>query len=195
MKNVVTILTENNINGFGNFGGTDKATDHSYDLIYDEIFSPYREKEITLLEIGVQYGGSALLWHEFFPNSKLVLIDIKDQVHPSIWEKMDVNKYDYLIRDAFEASTLDELKLKYPDGFDIIVEDGPHTIESQIYTISKYTNLLKKGGLLVIEDIQRREDCDLIINSITDVPHESVELRDVRHVKGRYDDLMIIVKK
>jgi cephalosporin hydroxylase len=195
MENILDILIRNNINGFGTNGGTDKATDHSYNIIYDEIFSEYREKEISVLEIGVQWGGSALLWHEFFPKAKLVLVDIQDQVHPSIWDKMDIKRYDYHICDAFTNETVETFKVQYPEGFDIIIEDGPHTLESQIFTIQNYVPILNNGGVLIIEDVQRFEDTESILKSIGDLEHISCNLIDIRHVKGRYDDLMIVVKK
>lgn len=196
MKNkIVEILEKHGINGFETAGGTDKATWHSYDGLYEEKLSQYIDKEVSLLEIGVQYGGSALLWHDFLPLSKLVFIDVRDQVHPNIWTNMDKNRYDYHIMDAFNEQSVNQLKLQYPEGFDIIIEDGPHTLESQIFTIKNYVPLLKEGGILIIEDIQNFEYGKTLIDSIGDLEHKSIEFVDLRHIKNRYDDLLIVVKK
>lgn len=192
---ILEILNNHNINGFNFLGGTDKAKDHSYDLFYDNKFKSYREKEGTILEIGVQYGGSSLLWHDYFPKFKIVMTDIRNQVHPVIWEKMEKNRYEYIDMDSFKIQSVELLKSKYPDGFDIIVEDGPHTLESQIFAIKEYSKLLKKGGMLVIEDIQKYEFCDTIVNHINKEDFESVEVVDLRKNKNRYDDILIVVKK
>jgi cephalosporin hydroxylase len=195
MKNeILEIITNHNINGFGLPGGTDKAEGHSYDLFYDEYFKQYKDKEGTLLEIGVQYGGSSLLWHDYLPKFKLVMTDILNQVHPTIWDKMNENRYEYINMDAFNINNVNNLKEKYPDGFDIIIEDGPHTLESQIFAIKEYSKLLKKGGILVIEDVQSENYIQPLLN-VEGVDYTELKHVDLRHVKNRYDDLLIVLKK
>lgn len=192
---ILDIINRHNINGFTNPGGTDKAKEHSYDLFYNTEFKNYKNKIGTILEIGVQYGGSSLLWYEYLPNYKIVMTDIRNQVHPIIWEKMEKNRYEYIDMDSFNINSINLLKSKYPEGFDIIVEDGPHTLETQIFTIKEYSKLLKDGGILVIEDIQHFEYCDKILNEINKEDFKSVEVIDLREHKNRYDDVLIVVKK
>jgi SAM-dependent methyltransferase len=194
MNKIREILIKYKINGFGEDGGTDKSSEHTYDEYYSKVFEEYIDKNISLLEIGILYGGSALLWSKLFPNSKLVFIDSENNVSPKIWSLMDENNYDFLIQDAFTDETIKELQLKY-DGFDIIVEDGPHTLESQIFTIKNYSKLLKEGGILIIEDIQDYDYCETIINNINKEDFKSVEIIDLRKHKNRSDDILIVVKK
>jgi cephalosporin hydroxylase len=195
MNKVVEILEKHNINGFDKLGGTDKATDHSYDIYYSEVLNKYQDKEILLMEIGVQYGGSIVLWNDFFSKSKLVLIDNVNIVHPSIWGKVNKERYDFIINDAFNENTVEILKSKYPEGFDVIIEDGPHTLESQKFAIKYYSKLLKTDGILIIEDVQDYTHCDIIINEIDTNNFKSVEIVDLRKNKNRYDDILIVVKK
>ena len=192
---ILDILIKNNINGFELPGGTDKASYHSYDTIYSSLLSKYRNQAGTILEIGVQYGGSALLWHEYLPLYKLVLIDTVDQVHPSIREKMLIDRYKYIEVDAYTKETIASLKQLYPEGFDIIIEDGPHNIETQLFTIQEYSKLLKDGGTLVVEDIQCIEHIEPIMKSVNSTEYTSLEFLDLREVKGRYDDLLIVLTK
>lgn len=192
---IVKILESKNLNGFNKLGGTDKATDHSYDLYYSEIFEEYYDKEITLLEIGIQYGGSAVLWNDLFPKSNLVLIDNVNIVHPLIWDYLDKDRYQFLVEDAFNVTTIEKLQTTYPSGFDIIIEDGPHTLESQIFAIKHYSKLLKENGILIIEDVQNYEYCEIIMNQIDKNLYSSVEVIDLRNNKNRYDDILIVVKK
>ena len=55
---------------------------------YDPILEPWVEKKIVLLELGVDKGGSLLLWRDYFPLGTIVGIDInlpKDFSLPNIF--------------------------------------------------------------------------------------------------------------
>ena len=55
---------------------------HHYFDIYEENFSRYRNKKITLLEIGVFRGGSLSMWKKYFgAQAKIIGIDIKPKVN------------------------------------------------------------------------------------------------------------------
>ena len=64
-RSIDMILTEINKeiqNAKGNY--------HDYlNLYYENAFSPYKDKKITLLEIGVNYGSSLELWSKYFSNA------------------------------------------------------------------------------------------------------------------------------
>ena len=48
---------------------TDKANEHSYGDYYDDLFSQYdKDAPISILELGVQGGGSVLAWKDYFKN-------------------------------------------------------------------------------------------------------------------------------
>ena len=195
MKKMSEILSQKDENGFAIGNITDKASEHSYDILYDDILSKYRNKEISLMEIGIWHGGSALLWQEYFPKGKLVFLDIESRVSESTWKLINKDKFDFHLMDAFTDEGFENVKALYPNGFDIIIDDAPHTLESQIFTIQNYTKLLRKGGILVIEDIQHFDNASVIMQSIGDIPHKSCEIVDLRPIKNRYDDVVIVVKK
>ena len=49
---------------------------HYFD-IYDRHFSKFRGRPVVVLEFGVQYGGSAQMWREYFgPDAKIYGVDI-----------------------------------------------------------------------------------------------------------------------
>ena len=63
------------INGKENEFYTNKWA-HHFD-IYKENFSSYKNKKITILEIGVQNGGSLKMWQNYFSSDSLIVgIDI-----------------------------------------------------------------------------------------------------------------------
>ena len=53
---------------------TDKST-HGYTGFYDEILGHLREQPCTILDIGVNTGGSIRMWEEGFPLAKIIGID------------------------------------------------------------------------------------------------------------------------
>lgn len=195
MKTMKEILEYHNVHGFDKAGGTDKGTDHSYLETYEDILSPYVDKEINLLEVGVQFGGSALLWHEYFPKSNLFLIDVYNQVPDFIFEKMSKERFKFYIMNAYGDQETDLLNKDCPEGFDIVLDDGPHTLESQVMFIHKYLPLVKKGGILIIEDIQDVLHFEILKNSTPEEYRNSIETFDLRNVKNRYDDLIFVIRK
>jgi len=111
---------------------TDKNTVHSYLETYENLFENKRESCKNILEIGVQDGGSIKLWNDYFINAKIYGLDIrKIRDHwPLILSEPRI------ILGCFDAYNLHffnhhMLKLK----FDIIINDGLHTLESMIYFI------------------------------------------------------------
>lgn len=194
-NDILNIINKHNINGFHLPGGTDKASCHSYDEIYSDLLSKYKGSDGAILEIGVQYGGSALLWHEYLPKFRLAMLDNVNQVHPSIWERLTEGRYEYIETDAFTNGAIELLRSKYPEGFDIIIEDGPHDVVTQTFALTEYSKLLKKGGTLIIEDIQDFNSVETIMSSVNSNHYTSLEFYDLREIKGRYDDLLIVLTK
>lgn len=183
------ILNKRDINGTEK-KGTDKDTKHSYLETYEELFRELREEKLEILEIGIQFGGSSLLWHDYFINSNLTLIDNEDTMSDYIKTRLEEKRYNYIITDAYQQKTIEILGDK---KFDIILEDGPHTIQSQIFVIENYSKFLHKGSIMIIEDIQSNDDLEELIETIkrNNLQHEVI---DLTNVKGRYDDILLIIR-
>lgn len=198
-ENLLKILEEYDINGHDKMGGTDKNTSHSYLEVYEKLLEPYKEKDGSLLEIGVQYGGSIVLWKEYLKNFRIFGVDNENKVHKNVQEY--VEKYPTKItlefRDAYDEKTQQQIKLLYPRGFDVIIDDGPHTEQSQVDCIRLYLDLLKEDGILVIEDIQSFDSVEVFKNSIPSSKFfdYEVDVYDLRENKGRYDDVIFTIKK
>jgi hypothetical protein len=75
------------------------------------------------------------------------------------------------------------------------MDDGSHHLEHQKFFIEHYSKLLTDDGMLVVEDIA---DINYLTELFAAVP---VELRpftfliDRRLVKGRSDDILLIIDK
>ena len=187
------ILNAQNINGFEFPGGTDKQTLHSYGPIYEQLLSPLKGKNATILEVGVQLGGSLLLWHDFLSDSVVIGLDNKDAIDPSIMPRMDPLRCAVLFMDAYDDGTISKVKQLTPNGIDFAIDDGPHSLVSQQRFLELYLPLLNKGGTAVIEDIQDYAWFESLIPLVSS--EYACEIIDLRNVKGRYDDLMLIVSR
>jgi predicted O-methyltransferase YrrM len=64
---------------------------------------------------------------------------------------MDPERYEFYLADAYTKSAIEVFsEFKY----DVIIDDGPHSLHTQQFTVANYFNLLKPGGVLIIEDIR-----------------------------------------
>lgn len=130
------------------------ATD-KFDLGYMEhIYEPMFEKEgnrfKAILEIGVFEGDSIKEWHTRFPEAvihgmDLGLVDVHG-VNPNL-----VTVYSRV--DAYKPESITRFMGIRPQGYDLIIEDGPHTLESQLFFVRNYGALLADEGIMVVEDI------------------------------------------
>ena len=152
------IIAKYDINGHEKDGGTDKDTYHSYIELYEQLLAPFIDKAITLVEIGIQYGGSMLLWQDYLLKAHFVFVDNVDSIHPKILEHVDQERVAILFEDGYDYRGADHvcsLAESGPSGgIDFIIDDGPHTLQSQIDFLQLYLPWLNKGGVALIEDVQ-----------------------------------------
>jgi len=200
---VTKILTAHNIGYWKNLGGTDKqkcedigiASDsHSYGPVYEYLLSNVNKKQKScILEIGVQYGGSMLLWHDYCPNSFVIGVDIENRVHDKIKSSLKFDRHALFIADAYSQELINKIKDIARDGIDLMIDDGPHTLHSQCAFLRLYLPLLSATGVAVIEDIQEPSWFERLESEI---PEGYVTERiDRRKVNGRWDDLMLVISK
>ena len=156
---------------------TDKNSLHSYKTVYDRYISGRKK----VLEIGIQRGGSILTWAA--TGAEVWAIDINPPPaflsHPRIHIGRG-NAYD---KKAIEA--LGDNK------FDMIVEDGSHTPEDILWAAKHYTGLLSEKGVMIIEDIPN----DAVVSQLKMIPGFFTVEFDLRSVKGRYDDRIVVLER
>lgn len=170
---------------------TDKGKVHSYIDQLDDLLGESVNEKLKILEIGVYLGGSVALWDDSFPNSEIHAIDIKlrPKSQLNLYDRPRVNLYE---GDAYSKEMISLLQEKGP--YDIILDDGPHTLKSMKSFVKNYHSMLNpNGAIMIIEDVQSPEWCDLIKNELPEHLHSYVSIRDLRHIKGRKDDIMFIV--
>ena len=121
---------------------------------YEKHFSRFRGKDINLLEIGVQNGGSLQMWKYYFksnyPDVKLNLygIDIDEKVKSL---EDDDNDIKIFIGSQSDREFLQKIKKEIPK-LDILIDDGGHTMEQQIVTFEEMYEHVKDDGVYLCED-------------------------------------------
>jgi hypothetical protein len=119
---------------------------HYFD-IYDKTFSRFRGKKVTVLEIGVFRGGSLQMWREYFgSNAQIVGVDIDPQCKRYEDERISIE-----IGSQEDENFLKTLVEKY-GHFDVIIDDGGHTMNQQKVSFDKLFGAVPFGGVYLCED-------------------------------------------
>lgn len=128
-----------------------KASDkwESYLEFYDELFTPLKKNPITMLEIGVQNGGSLETYAEYFTKGKkFVGCDINERCRNLSYED---ERIAVVVGNANTEAAASEI-LQYSNDFSIIIDDGSHVSLDIINSFLIYFPALQPGGIYVIED-------------------------------------------
>jgi SAM-dependent methyltransferase len=115
--------------------------------IYERHFGAYRGRPMRMLEFGVFHGGSLQMWkHYFGPQAQIVGVDINPQCAGMAEPGIQIE-----IGDQENREFLAALRDKH-GPFDIILDDGGHSMRQQIVTFEEMYQSVKPGGLYVVED-------------------------------------------
>lgn len=164
--------------------GTDKESCHGYiSHFYEKEFSKYKDKKIKFLEIGIYTGDSLKLWKRYFTNvEKIVGVDITlEQL------KNKEDGIEYIIDDAYSKDFCQTLS-----NFDIIIDDGPHSFETQCQFIDLYYPKLNSGGIMVIEDLHHEPE---LINELIKKAEDLGAICEFIDTGRLYNSKIISIKK
>lgn len=120
----------------------------NYFEIYEHYLHNFKNKSPRFLEIGVQYGGSLLMWDEYFKNAEINGIDINPDC-----KKLERNNIKIYIGSQNDKKFLSGFAKKVK-SLDIIIDDGGHTMEQQINTFEVLFPTLNEGGIFICEDTE-----------------------------------------
>ena len=167
---------------------TDKGREHDYINGYYNFEFSEREKPIRLLEIGIYKGHSTHLFRDWFINGECWAIENNGEGGGTF----EIPNVTILWKDGYSDETLN---LFEDDYFDYIIDDGPHTLQSQKEAVIKWLPKIKSGGKLIIEDIQKIEHTIELEDVIDKDIASEWKTFDMRRNKGRWDDIIFEVTK
>ena len=202
--------------------GLDKSIStgcHNYIPGYTKLFQNVRYFVKNLLEIGIgslengQMGGiegpvskkfkyktgnSLICWSKYFPNANIYGIDIF--AHP----ELNKDKIKTFVADQSKEQQLKSVIEKIKSPLDIIIDDGSHDPNHQVFSFMYLYKYLSNNGIYVIEDVKPSE-IDSFKNLSIFPEHFKkyinknfvVEYFDTRNSCNRYrkDDFMISFTK
>ncbi|MBG6109813.1 hypothetical protein IWX84_000674 [Flavobacterium sp. CG_9.10] len=120
---------------------------HYFD-IYDFWFNKYKNKPIVILEIGVYQGGSLNMWRDYFgEEAQIFAIDINPMC-----KQFETEKTKIFIGSQEDKEFLAYVKTQVPK-FDILIDDGGHTMNQQIVSFEELYSHIKDDGLYLCEDL------------------------------------------
>ena len=168
--------------------GTDKNTSHSYGAVYSSLFRDLKEKPLDLLEIGFDCAASLLAYAEYFKEASIYGLDIQDHRLQEVKNHQRIQTH---IGDALKE------KNSFQKYYDIIIEDASHEVDHQIQHFFDFAPFVKPGGLYIIEDVNQIH-FEKLVNSINSHAASlgfTMQIKDLRSVKGRIDDILVILKR
>ena len=120
---------------------------HYFD-VYEKHFNRYKNKKITIVEIGVFQGGSLQMWRDYFgPDAIIWGIDID----PACKTLEDHNNH-ILIGSQEDPKFLASIIEKI-GPIDILIDDGGHTQNQQIVSFELLFKHIKEDGVYLCEDV------------------------------------------
>lgn len=174
---------------------TDKDTTHSYLDLYQSLLEKKKETAIKVLEIGIHKGGSIKMWDDFFINADVYAVDIlpKERMWEELLNKESIHLYNS--EDAYNSGFVQNEFIDNNFHFDMMLDDGPHTLQSMIQFIKLYLPLLKSDGILIIEDVQQMEWLEVLKENVPENFKKYIYTYDLRKKKDRYDDIVFCINK
>ena len=133
------------------------ALELGYTRHYSDILESSRYDITKVLEIGVETGRSHRMWLEYFENATIYGYDIFQYGVDEFNKLQEGNPY--LDRSVMfkgdQANIVDLQRFISENGgdFDMIIDDGGHTMEQMQISLNYLWDQVKPGGLYVIEDL------------------------------------------
>lgn len=118
-----------------------------YFEIYDRHLSRWRGTPVRVLEIGTFRGGGLDLLREYLgPHATLVGMDIDP-----IAVEVASARHTVVLGDQTDPDQLLSVADRF-GPFDVVIDDGGHTMEQQIASITTLLPLVTEGGVYIVED-------------------------------------------
>ena len=127
---------------------TDKGPqDHNYVELYERFLLQWKNDPIKIFEIGIEKGGSLLMWQDYFPKATIYAVDIDDK------SAMDTPRIKTIVGDQAKRDQL-RRAIDFSGGdIDILLDDGGHSMEQQQVSLGFLFKYVRPGGYYILEDI------------------------------------------
>ena len=177
--------------------GTDKCPQisHPYTPYYHKLFNKRRKEVKKVIEMGIgtakymQYtpdhyvtAASLYMWRDYFPNAQIYGADILPET------MIEVERIQTFICDQTKKEDLEELIKKTGSDIDIFIDDGLHSMTTQINLCKTIMPMLKKDVIYIIEDVMRPQ------RLLKPLRYYNCEIPDLGKRKLK-EDLIVVTNK
>lgn len=140
---------------------------HTYTQLYYKLFSGIRNNVKSVFECGIgtnnpnlpstmgidgKPGASLRVWRDYFKNAIIIGADIDKNILFQE-ERIYTGFMDQLSPEAIK-NFFQSLSPEYPNQFDIMIDDGLHTLEAGVCFFENAFQYLGEEGFYVIEDVE-----------------------------------------
>jgi len=120
---------------------------NNYFEIYEKLLKRFKNKKITLVEVGIGNGGSLFMWRNYFgKKAKIIGVELNPKA-----KKLEQNGFDIFIGDQSTPIFWKNFYKKV-GKIDILIDDGGHTNLQQITTLMESLKNINNDGMIVVED-------------------------------------------
>lgn len=143
----------------------DKSFRHRYDVAYSLYLEPLRglSERLSVFEIGLgcdqeRIGASVMMWGEYLPRARLSVFEY-DAACGKRWAAEHAKLAPsggfniYFGDQASEADLQRALKADGDRQYDVIIDDGGHSMQQQLVSFRVLWPRVKRGGVYVVEDL------------------------------------------
>jgi len=189
-----------------NLNGSDKGSGHhNYTRFYDFVFKNIKNEVKYFFELGLGTNnlqipsnmsglgnpcGSIRGWKEYFSNAEIFGADIDSDI------LIQEDRIKTFYCDQTNPSSIKEMSDNFNFKFDVIIEDGLHTFDANRIFLENSIDMLKDGGIFIIEDIDNKyfPDFERYI-SANKSKFKVMELVEIPNEKNKSDNNIIFIIK
>jgi hypothetical protein len=129
---------------------------HPYTAIYNLLFTPYINLDFVFIEIGIEWNASMKVWDKYFKRAKIYGLEYYDEkIKLALKDKLKKVKYQSI--DVTSTFSIQGVFETLPDAPLIVIDDSTHNFDDQIRIIKSTLPFIESGGMLIIEDVFRKE--------------------------------------
>jgi hypothetical protein len=77
----------------------------------------------------------------------------------------------------------------------MVLDDGPHSLESMKTFVNTYSRLLTDDGILILEDVPDWNWIEILKKEVPAELRTFVHTYDLRHIKKQVDDIVFVIDK
>lgn len=177
---------------------TDKCPQikHPFTPFYFDILKDKRTSVKKVLEIGIGWkemalrwrpyrtGASLFMWRDFFPGAKIYGVDIEER---TMFTSSKINTFIY---DQTKKEDLLNLTQKIGTDLDLIIDDGSHKAQDQIFTCLTLMPVVKKGVIYIIEDVNEPDKVAEALSQYSlQIPKLKRKFRDDNVIVVRHSEI------